>query len=61
MSDSEMDCGIDGTTGKLVRTIPLPQAGSNDSIAFANLRGKAAATGHPGQDPLLPRIGRSSA
>jgi hypothetical protein len=32
---------LDGTTGKLVRTIPLPQAGANDSIAFANLRGKA--------------------
>jgi len=39
MSDSEMTV-LDGTTGKLVRTIPLPQAGSNDSIAFANLRGK---------------------
>ena len=39
MSDTTMSV-IDGTTGKLVRTIPLPQAGSNDSIAFANLRGK---------------------
>ena len=26
--------------GTVVRTIPLPQAGANDSIAFANLRGK---------------------
>jgi hypothetical protein len=32
---------LDGTTGTLLRTIPLPQAGANDSIAFANLRGKA--------------------
>jgi hypothetical protein len=39
MSDTEMTV-LDGTTGKLLRTIPLPQAGSNDSIAFANLRGK---------------------
>jgi hypothetical protein len=39
MSDTTMSV-IDGTTGKLMRTIPLPQAGSNDSIAFANLRGK---------------------
>ena len=39
MSDSEMTV-LDGTTGKLLRTIPLPQAGSNDSIAFADLRGK---------------------
>ena len=31
---------FDGTTGTVVRTIPLPKAGSNDSIAFANLRGK---------------------
>ena len=31
---------LDGTTGTVVRTIPLPKAGSNDSIAFANLRGK---------------------
>ncbi|MGA9653052.1 MAG: hypothetical protein WBV96_03990, partial [Polyangia bacterium] len=40
MSTTEMTV-LDGTTGKLVRTIPLPQAGANDSIAFANLRGKA--------------------
>jgi FG-GAP-like repeat len=39
MSDTEMTV-LDGTTGKLLRTIPLPQAGSNDSIAFADLRGK---------------------
>jgi hypothetical protein len=32
---------LDGTTGALLRTIPLPQDGANDSIAFANLRGKA--------------------
>jgi hypothetical protein len=32
---------LDGTTGTVVRTITLPQAGANDSIAFANLRGKA--------------------
>jgi hypothetical protein len=31
---------IDGTTGKLKRTIPLPVAGSNDCIIFANLRGQ---------------------
>jgi hypothetical protein len=31
---------IDGTTGKLKRTIPLPATGSNDCIIFANLRGK---------------------
>jgi hypothetical protein len=31
---------LDGTTGTVVRTIPLPKAGANDSIAFANLRGK---------------------
>jgi len=40
MSTTEMTV-LDGTTGKLLRKIPLPQAGSNDSIAFANLRGKA--------------------
>jgi hypothetical protein len=39
MSDSEMTV-LDGTTGTKLRTIPLPQAGSNDSIAFADLRGK---------------------
>ena len=32
---------IDGTTGKLKRTIPLPATGSNDCIIFANLRGTA--------------------
>jgi hypothetical protein len=32
---------LDGTTGKLTRTIPLPATGSNDCIAFANLSGKA--------------------
>jgi hypothetical protein len=31
---------LDGTTGKLNRTIPLPATGSNDCIIFANLRGK---------------------
>jgi hypothetical protein len=31
---------LDGPTGAVVRTIPLPKAGANDSIAFANLRGK---------------------
>jgi len=31
---------IDGTTGKLKRTITLPATGSNDCIIFANLRGK---------------------
>ena len=31
---------IDGTTGKLKRTIPLPATGSNDCIIFANLRGQ---------------------
>ena len=40
MSTTEMTV-LDGTTGKLQRKITLPQAGSNDSIAFANLRGKA--------------------
>ena len=40
MSTTEMSV-LDGTTGKLLRTIPLPQDGANDSIAFANLRGKA--------------------
>jgi hypothetical protein len=39
MSTSEMTV-LDGTTGQLLRTIPLPAADSNDSIAFANLRGK---------------------
>jgi hypothetical protein len=40
MSTTEMTV-LDGTTGKLLRKIPLPATGSNDSIAFANLRGKA--------------------
>jgi FG-GAP-like repeat len=40
MSTTEMTV-LDGTTGKLLRTIPLPQAGANDGLAFANLRGKA--------------------
>ena len=31
---------LDGT-GRVLRRIPLPQAGSNDSIAFTNLRGTA--------------------
>ena len=31
---------LDGTTGKVQRTIPLPAVGSNDTIIFANLRGK---------------------
>jgi hypothetical protein len=31
---------LDGTTGKVQRTITLPATGSNDCIAFANLRGK---------------------
>jgi len=39
MSSTTMSV-LDGTTGKLIRTIPLPQDGANDSIAFANLRGK---------------------
>ena len=40
MSTTEMTV-LDGTTGTLLRKIPLPQDGANDSIAFANLRGKA--------------------
>ena len=40
MSTTEMTV-LDGTTGRLLRKIPLPATGSNDSIAFANLRGKA--------------------
>jgi len=32
---------LDGATGKLKSTIPLPATGSNDCIAFANLTGKA--------------------
>jgi hypothetical protein len=40
MSKTEITV-IDGTTGKLSRKIPLPATGSNDSMAFANLRGKA--------------------
>lgn len=40
MSTTEMTV-LDGTTGTLLRKIPLPQDGGNDSIAFANLRGKA--------------------
>jgi hypothetical protein len=39
MSKTEISV-IDGTTGKLSRKIPLPASGSNDSMAFANLRGK---------------------
>jgi hypothetical protein len=39
MSTTEITV-LDGSTGKLLRKIPLPAAGSNDSIAFANLRGK---------------------
>jgi hypothetical protein len=39
MSTTEMTV-LDGTTGKLVRKITLPQAGANDSIVIANLRGK---------------------
>jgi hypothetical protein len=39
MSTTEMTV-LDGTTGKLMRKIPLPAAGSNDSIIIANLRGK---------------------
>ena len=39
MSTTEMTV-LDGTTGKLLRKIPLPQDGANDSIAIANLRGK---------------------
>src|SRR6478672_1111376 len=38
MSRTEMTV-LDGTTGTLVRKIPLPAAGANDSIAFTNLRG----------------------
>lgn len=38
MSDREMTV-LDGVTGEVQRRIPLPAAGSNDSIAFANLRG----------------------
>jgi hypothetical protein len=38
MSDREMTV-LDGTTGEVQRRIPLPATGSNDSIAFANLRG----------------------
>jgi hypothetical protein len=40
MSNTEMTV-LDGTTGKVLRKLKLPQAGANDSIAFANLRGKA--------------------
>lgn len=40
MSDTEISV-IDGTSGKLMRTIPLPAPGANDAIAFANLRGEA--------------------
>jgi hypothetical protein len=40
MSTTEMTV-LDGTTGQRLRKIPLPATGSNDSIAFANLRGKA--------------------
>jgi len=39
MSSTEMTV-LDGTTGTLLRKIPLPQDGANDSIAIANLRGK---------------------
>jgi hypothetical protein len=39
MSTTEMTV-LDGTAGTVVRKIPLPKAGANDSIAFANLRGK---------------------
>lgn len=38
MSTTEMTV-LDGTTGEVQRRIPLPAAGSNDSIQFANLRG----------------------
>jgi hypothetical protein len=38
MSNSAMSV-LDGTTGELMRTIPLPAAGANDSIQFANFRG----------------------
>ena len=40
MSDTEMSV-IDGATGTLMRSIPLPAPGANDAIAFANLRGTA--------------------
>jgi FG-GAP-like repeat len=40
MSNTQMSV-FDGATGALQRTIPLPAAGANDSIAFANLRGTA--------------------
>jgi hypothetical protein len=39
MSTTEMTV-LDGPTGKLLRKIPLPATGSNDSIIIANLRGK---------------------
>jgi hypothetical protein len=39
MSTTEITV-LDGTTGTLQRKIPLPATGSNDCIAFANLRGK---------------------
>jgi hypothetical protein len=39
MSKTEITV-LDGTTGTLQRKIPLPATGSNDSMAFANLRGK---------------------
>jgi hypothetical protein len=39
MSTTEMTV-LDGTTGKLLRKIPLPVKGANDGIAFANLRGR---------------------
>lgn len=40
MSTTEMTV-LDGTTGTVLRKIPLPAAGANDSIAFTNLRGTA--------------------
>jgi hypothetical protein len=40
MSTTEMTV-LNGTTGQVMRRIPLPAAGSNDSIAFANFRGTA--------------------
>lgn len=38
MSTSQMSV-LDGASGELMRTIPLPASGANDSIQFTNLRG----------------------
>jgi len=55
MSDSEMTV-LDGTTGKLVRTIPLHKPVPTTRCVRQSAR-QGLATGHPGQDPLLPELG----